>query len=213
MNPNVTAVLGGSFDPIHLGHTDIAAQLLRRYGFAEILFVPAYQNPLKGRTRATTDDRLKLLELALAETNEPRFKISDWEIRRTTPSFTVDTLEQLQKTLGELVLAVGNDVFADFPRWRAPLKIFSLASIVVFSRMPHETNPCPEILESLGVSVEWIHNRAELPDGNWIEWCPLTVLPYSSTEIRSQLHAGKIPAGLGSSPLRFIKAHGLYTEE
>jgi len=208
----ITAVLGGSFDPVHLGHIDIARQLLARFDFKELLLVPAYRNPLKAGTNASTDDRIKLLELALGEANEPRLKVYDWEARRAAPSFTVDTLEQLQKTHGQLALAVGNEVFAQFTKWRAPLKIFSLANVVVFSRTPDVQNPCEEVLESLGITVAWEENRAELPDGNWIEWVPLTVLPYSSTEIRSQLLEGKTPAGLGSAPLRFIKDQGLYAE-
>ncbi len=207
-----TAVLGGSFDPIHRGHVDIAKQLVARFDFAKVLFVPAYQNPLKAHTRASSDQRMEMIRLALADANEPRFELCDWEIKRPAPSFTVDTLEFLRTIEGPLCLLVGNEVFAEFSRWRAPLQIFKLASVVCFSRTPVANNPCAAVLESLGLNPEWKNDRAELGNGNTLDWCPLTVLPYSSTAIRAELAQGGTPDGLSSSPLRFIKNHRLYAE-
>jgi len=205
-------VLGGSFDPIHLGHIDIAKQLMGRYDFAEILFVPAFQNPLKTGPRASAKERAQLIETAIADANEKRFRLFDWETKQAGPSFTVDTLEHLHNTKGDLALLVGDDVFADFPKWKSPHKIFSIASVVVFSRTRKAHNPCPEVMKTLGIEVKWVGNRATFPRGNFVEWCPLETLPFSSTEIRAQLLAQQPTPGLSSSSLRFIKEHKLYAE-
>lgn len=197
------ALLGGSFDPIHLGHVDIARQLLTRYSFSELYFVPAFQNPLKGGPLATAAQRLEMVKLALSETNEPRFHVLDWEAKRLERSYTVETLERFVKDQGPVTLLLGNEVFREFDRWKDPHRILDLAPLVVFSRAG-QVDPRPEIFKKLGLTPE-TQSR--------VTWLRLNVLPYSATEIRRQLAQKTKPAGLSPLVQRFIKNHALYSEE
>ncbi len=196
------ALFGGSFDPIHLGHLNIARQLLIQFSFSELYFVPAFQNPLKGATNANADQRRQMVELAIAEANEPRFHVLDWELKREFRSYTVDTLDLFVKMNGDTALLIGDEVFREFLSWKEPQKILQLAHVIVFSRL-NQTDPRGEVLSALG---------APSPLQKPVAWVPLEVLPVSSTEIRRQLFEKTEPQGLSPLVRRFIKDHALYTE-
>ena len=197
------ALLGGSFDPIHLGHVDIARQLLAHYPFSDLYFVPAFQNPLKGGPLATASQRTEMVNLALSETNEARFHVLDWEATRLERSYTVETLKRFVQSEGPVTLLLGNEVFAEFDRWKDPQRILELANVVVFSRAG-QVDPRPDIFKKLGLSSQL---QAK------VEWLRLNVLPFSATEIRRQLAQKTKPPGLSPLVQRFIKNQGLYSEE
>jgi nicotinate-nucleotide adenylyltransferase len=131
-------VFGGTFDPVHVGHLAIARAALESAGLDRVVFVPARQSPLKDRgPLAPADDRLAMLRAATRD--EPRFVVSDLELERDGPSYTVDTLEAL-KSEGDLFLILGSDALADIERWRSPDRIRSLATILV-ARRPGAPEP------------------------------------------------------------------------
>ena len=125
-------VFGGTFDPVHVGHLAIANEALDELGLDYVYFVPARRSPLKqDGPMASAEDRLAMLTAATRD--EPRFRVSQIELDRTGPSFTVDTLESLRSE-GELFLILGSDAYADFERWREPARIRELATIVLAAR-------------------------------------------------------------------------------
>ena len=125
-------VFGGTFDPVHVGHLAIANAALDELELDRIYFVPARRSPLKqDGPVASAEDRLAMLIAAIA--GEPRFHVSELELDRKGPSFTVDTLEALRGE-GDLFLILGSDAYADFERWRDPARIRALARVVLAAR-------------------------------------------------------------------------------
>ena len=125
------ALFGGSFDPPHFGHLNLAIEMLEREGFEEVIWVPAAQSPFKGPATEAMH-RLAMVRLATAPVAE--FKVLDLEIRRVGKSYTVDTLEALGCTPERFVLLVADDVYATFDQWRRADRIKELVDILVVSR-------------------------------------------------------------------------------
>jgi nicotinate-nucleotide adenylyltransferase len=178
-------VFGGTFDPVHVGHLAIANAALEELGLDRVLFVPARRSPLKDDAPvASANDRVAMLEASIV--GEPRFHLSRAELDREGPSFTVDTLEQLQAQ-GELFLIVGSDAYADLERWKDPARIRALATIVVASR-PGAPNA---------------------PQGARVLDAPM--LDISSHELRARAARGRSLRYLVmEDALRYIEEHRLY---
>ena len=92
-------ILGGTFDPVHRGHLEIARRAVEEASFERIVFIPAAQPRLKsGEPTATAQQRLEMLGLAIGDT--PGFEVSDSELHRSGPTLTVETLRELRDQLG-----------------------------------------------------------------------------------------------------------------
>jgi len=129
-------VMGGSFDPVHFAHLAIAELAAEQLNLDKVIFIPAWIAPHKldkaGNAKHAAR-RLEMLKLATAD-NE-KFEVSEIEIQRKGPSYTIDTLYQLrEKYHGEFFLIIGSDNYLTFDTWRAPEKILELASLVVYDR-------------------------------------------------------------------------------
>lgn len=132
-----TGVFGGSFDPVHYGHLLLAEQCLELAQLDRILFIPAAQSPLKSHSPLASDrNRVEMLQLAIAD--HPQFAVSDLELKRGEISYTVDTLHELKSLYPDdtLYLMIGADSLKDFPRWKSPKIISSLAQLLITTR-PH----------------------------------------------------------------------------
>ena len=142
-----TALYGGSFDPPHLGHLAIARQVLERISVDRLVFIPASHSPLKvGTPTVSDDDRLEMLRLATE--GEPRFAVSDLELRKGGISYTVDTLRawrQLEPDV-DLIFIAGMDSLLTLHAWHEPLEIVRLCKFVTFRR-PGFPLPSPEELK------------------------------------------------------------------
>jgi nicotinate-nucleotide adenylyltransferase len=128
-------ILGGTFDPVHLGHLRAAQETLDLLGLDEMLFVPVAVPPHKpGNTIASFQARRQMLQLAVG--GNPRFRVSDIERRMPGKSYTVNTLEQLHRENpgAELFFLVGGDAFFEIDTWYRFMEIFRLAAIVVLRR-------------------------------------------------------------------------------
>ena len=129
-------ILGGTFDPPHLGHLLIAETARVALGLELVLFVPAGEPWLKSGQRITpAAHRLRMVELAT--TDNPDFCVSDCEVRREGASYTADTLRELRGTYQpetELYFIVGSDVLDQFHRWKAPDCILRLCRLAVIER-------------------------------------------------------------------------------
>ncbi|MCH7745313.1 MAG: nicotinate-nucleotide adenylyltransferase, partial [Chloroflexi bacterium] len=129
-------IFGGTFDPIHLGHLIVAEEASALLGLDEMLFVPAGQPWFKAGDAITeARHRMAMVELAIA--SNPRFRASDIELTRIGPTYTVDTLIELQEQLepdSEMYLILGLDSLQEIDRWHSPERVFELATVVGMSR-------------------------------------------------------------------------------
>ena len=133
------AVLGGSFNPVHIGHLALADAVCAEFGYDKVLFVPTAEPPHKKPAAdfASAADRLAMLRLAVA--GNPRFEVSDAEIARGGISYTYDTLEEFsEKYRGELSarigLIMGSDLLSGFHLWQNADKIAENADLILASR-------------------------------------------------------------------------------
>ena len=150
-------VFGGTFDPVHNGHLIVAEEARTRLNLAEIILVPAGQPQLRGSPLIlSAEHRLKILRLAIAD--KPQFKLSTIEIERTGPSYTVDTIAELQDELGkgeELFFILGWENLARLPEWREPTRLIEMCYLVA---APRPGYPRPD-LKALEILIPGISQR------------------------------------------------------
>jgi nicotinate-nucleotide adenylyltransferase len=132
-------IFGGTFDPIHLGHLILAEQCREQGELDEVWFVPAARPPHKlDRTLTRFEQRAEMIALAIA--GQRAFRLEELEKDRAGPSYTADTLDELQRryTEHEFWLLTGSDTVADLPTWHAPRRVVALAGLLVAGRPGHE---------------------------------------------------------------------------
>lgn len=194
-------ILGGSFDPVHLGHLVMADVCREQLKLDEVWFVPAGHPPHKtDRELAPAKNRSEMLEFALA--GIPEFQISDIELKKDSTSFTVETLEQLaaEEPERELFLIIGADSLHDFPTWKEPARIAELARIVVVNRGRQDPPALEEIEEKLGPEVADRIRIVNIPG-----------IDISSTDIRHRIRSGHSIRFLVPKAVEaYVNEHELY---
>lgn len=168
-----SGILGGSFDPIHLGHLIVADDVLRRLALDRVVFVPAFRPPHKHGPLADYRHRLEMVRRATAF--HPQFDVSAIEAGRPGPSFTVDTLAALRAAdpADRLYFILGQDQYATMERWHRPERIPHLARLVVMSRpgtdrpalFPGHSPARVRFLDVIPVAVSAAAVRARLAKG------------------------------------------------
>ena len=193
-------ILGGTFNPPHLGHLICAQEAYRQLGLDRVTLIPARIPPHKPvEDEPGAEHRLKLCRLAVLG-DEERFDVSDLEIVRSGPSFTVDTLEELHSSApdNELFLIVGGDIAVGLPSWHRPKRVLSLATLAVAKRR--------------GTSRAAVDGALRgLPGGERARFFHMPRIAVSSTMLRERVHAGQpikyfVPDAVAS----YIERHGLY---
>ena len=195
-------VLGGTFDPVHQGHLVIAEEAIGRLNLAEILFVPAGQPWLKmDYPISSAEHRVQMVRLAIAD--KPGFKLSTMEIERDGPTYTVDTIAQLQAQLGtgtELFFILGWDNLNELPQWREPARLVKLCHLVA---IPRPGYPLPD-LDSLEAVIPGLTSSTIILNTPEID--------ISASEIRQTVAQGLSISHLVPEPVdRYIREHRLYT--
>jgi len=198
------ALFGGTFDPIHLGHTTVADAAARQIGAERVIFIPARISPLKGFFPfARDDDRLKMIELAIA--GHASFAASDCELKRPAPSYTLDTVRQFQRDYGpgtQIHWLIGADGVGDLVHWH---KVQELIDECFLTTMRRPGFPRPDFDR---FEPRWGSQRVAKLKQNIIE-TPLVNV--SSTEVRKRLAAGEdVTEVLHPDVLRYIRVHKLY---
>ncbi|MBI1320904.1 MAG: nicotinate (nicotinamide) nucleotide adenylyltransferase [Candidatus Hydrogenedens sp.] len=192
-NPPRIGVLGGTFDPIHNAHLELARAAQAQARLDKVLFVVAAQPPHKrGGVTAPAEDRLRLVQVALL--GEPGMEACPLELERPGPSYTADTLRELSKRHpgAEFFLILGLDALADLPGWREPETILQHARVLVASR--------PDQGDAIDPSLEGHYDFLEFPPNDM-----------SSTEVRARLQQGDPVADLLPAPvIEAIRETGLY---
>ena len=118
MGKKVTVLFGGTFDPVHLAHTAVAAAAGDALGAGSIIFIPARRSPLKALgPEASDEDRLAMLKLALS--GNTRFDITDYELKKSGPNYTIETVRHFKKQFegDEIYWLLGADTLDDLPHW------------------------------------------------------------------------------------------------
>jgi nicotinate-nucleotide adenylyltransferase len=143
-------ILGGTFNPPHLGHLICAQEAYLQLGLDRVTLIPARMPPHKPvEDEPGAEHRLELCRLAIGR--DERFSVSDLEINREGPSYTVDTLEELHSSAPdqELFLIVGGDIAAGLPTWHRPERVLSLATLAVAKRRGTPKAAVDQALSSL----------------------------------------------------------------
>ena len=199
MNPKnrrgAVGIFGGSFDPPHTAHIEMARLARDFLGLDLIVFVPACSSPPKfGNHAAAFDERVKMLEIALGGFSGS-YEISRIEAHSNGVSFASDTVAKFAERFpdADLYWLAGADMAASIPHWRGAEKLFSLAKFAVFERA--------------GVSFDF----ATLPPEMRFAKIPMRGAAVSSSRIRAELKRGISPVrGLDKNVLAYIKSRGLY---
>jgi len=193
-------VLGGTFDPVHLGHLAVAGEAQAGLGLDEVLLVPAGRPRL--RTAAVTPAGHRLAMLRLAVAGKPHFKVSTMEIERPGPSYTVDTIAALQEQYGggaEIYFILGWGNLAQLPQWREPERLVRLCSIVT---VPRPGWPRPD-LAALEARVPGISKRVIFLEKPYLD--------VSASAIRGLVARGQPFRHLVPGPVAdYITEHKLY---
>ncbi len=179
MTKSKIGVLGGTFDPIHLGHLIVAEDIRQKLGLGEVLFVPAGCPWLKLKEEkpiSAAEHRLAMVRLAVA--SNPYFKVSTLELDRPGLSYSIDTVLELKAKLSagaEIYFIVGPDALAELPRWKDPGRLVEICQVVGIGR-PGYAQADLNILES---SIPGVSQRIMLMDVPQID--------ISATEIRRRV--------------------------
>lgn len=194
-------ILGGTFDPIHLGHLAIAEDALSRLDLGRVILIPAGRPWLKSdQTVTAACHRLAMVRLAIQD--RPGLEVSTIEIDRPGPTYTVDTLTELREELGsrvELYLILGMDSVRDLRRWRHPEQLFKMCTIVAVSRLDS-----PD-LSSAEIEREFPSARGRIRSIRG------PMLDISATVIRERVAEGRsISDKVPTSVERYIREHRLY---
>jgi nicotinate-nucleotide adenylyltransferase len=211
------AVLGGSFNPIHDGHLLLADDVREQLGLDRVLFVPAAAPPHKAATLlAAAADRYEMVRRATAE--HPRFAVSDVELRRAGPSYTVDTLSALAAGGDELFYIVGSETFLDLLTWREPRRVASLARLVVIPRagsvFDTEGAAAQKVLHEIGVEGGFVHAGGGPPPSRGVLIVHATSLPLSASDLRRRVREGRsLVYRVPPAVIEYVRAHGLYRAE
>jgi nicotinate-nucleotide adenylyltransferase len=183
-------ILGGTFDPVHLGHLVLAASARDQLATDVLLLIPNYQSPLKpGQPHASFTDRMEMLKLAIEGT--VGFTISDIEGRRQGVSYMIDTLDALQKQYPDdaLHLIMGSDASSDLASWHESERILEMAQIAAVAR----SGAVPQ--HGSHVSETIVMPRVDI----------------SASQIRDRLARGLSIDFLTPAPVvAYIREHGLY---
>ena len=174
-------ILGGTFDPIHLGHLIVAEEARVGRDLRRVVFIPAGQPRLKGeQPQATAEQRLRMVELAVAA--NPHFRVARNEVARPGPTYTVDTLAELQRQLGPettLCFILGLDALAQFHRWKDPERLIEMCELIIASRPG---------FQNTGILDEQLARYPTL--GGRISLLNIPRIDISSTDIRQRAARG-----------------------
>jgi nicotinate-nucleotide adenylyltransferase len=204
-------ILGGTFDPIHIGHLRMALESYEVLGLAKVHLVPCYEPVHRSLPAASPEDRLAMT--VCAADNEPSLYADAREIQRKGPSYTIDTLEEIRQEMPNtpLCLLIGIDALIGFPTWHRFMEILDFAHLIVAYRPSFQmptTGVLADIVKSrLQHEKAYIH--ANLAGG--ILTLPMTALEISASEIRKQIAMGRNPRYLlPDSVYEYIQQHGIY---
>lgn len=191
------ALYGGTFDPVHLGHLEVARRVSALFEIEKVVFIPAQLAPHKVG-RSVTEPIHRYAMLALATQNDPELVISTFELDAPDRRYTVDTVAEFQRMLGgdaELFFIMGADSWSEITTWREWERLLKMANHIVVTRPGYEVAPAPEGL------------------GDRIFFTDAVMKDISATNIRrlaSEGHYDELEQLVPQSVVNYIKKYGIY---
>jgi nicotinate-nucleotide adenylyltransferase len=202
-------LLGGTFDPIHMGHLDAAAAAQRELGLTEVWIMPSHLPPHRPQPIASSHHRFAMVALAVA--GRQSWRASDLEVARAEPSYTEETLARLHAdgfAPDELVFIVGADAFADIASWYAYPRVLDMARFAVVSR---PGAPVTALRARVPALAERMTDGRDAAPPSAIVLLDQPTLDVSATAIRRLLAEGRPVTGLVPPAVaQHIDQHGLY---
>jgi nicotinate-nucleotide adenylyltransferase len=198
-------ILGGTFNPIHMGHLIMAEEVCKRHHLSKVIFIPAYIPPHK-YVDDLTDARHRYQMVKEAINENDKFEVSDLEIKREGRSYTIDTVHEILGHYGEeceMFLIMGADSLNELELWKDIKRLSQLCHFVIINRPGFSTDASPRLAELIGddsiLDIERLRIEIE----------PIRI---SSTGIRKRIHdrieiKGLVPECVET----YIKEHGLYS--
>lgn len=209
--PRRIGVLGGTFDPVHIGHLRGALEVAESLALDELRLTPSARPPHRGTPQVSAQDRLAMVECAVA--GVAPLVVDARELQRDKPSYTIDTLELMRAELAasdQVFLLLGWDAFCGLPTWHRWEELLQHCHILVLQRPDADSEP-PDALRNL-LAARSVSDPLALkgPSGQ-IAFVWQTPLAVSATQIRQLLASGKSVRFLvPDAVLAYIDAHGLY---
>ena len=203
--PKRIGIMGGSFDPVHIGHVHLAADARRQAGLDQVLLIPARLQPFKlDRQPASGEDRMEMLRLALLD--EPGIEPCSYELDREGVSYTFLTLRAMQERFGpeaQLYFIIGADSLLKLETWKNAEELLRNYAYIVGSRPGYQDQELKDCREDLhrryGTEILWIENEQ---------------FDISATRIRERLAAGETAEGLIPPRVEeYIRSRGLYRND
>ena len=197
-------ILGGTFDPIHLGHLMVAEEARVSLNLDQVIFIPAGRPWFKSQQHVT-DVKHRLAMVKCATASNPYFSVSEIETTRSGPTYTVETLRELREKYSpedQLFFIIGLDSLREVDRWQHPEQLFEMATLVGVSRPGHEDFD-PASLDAIAPGAS---DNVVMLDGPLVE--------ISATDLRHRVATGvSIRYRVPESVEAYIREHGLYLSE
>ena len=207
-------ILGGTFDPIHFGHLRIAQEMLNCFPNADVSLMPAAYPSHRAEPSASAEQRIKMLEMALADS--PSLNIDPRELNRTEPSYSAVTLKQIRAEEQSkcLIFLMGTDAFAKFDQWHKWQELPKLTNILVVGRAGTDLPKEGAVADFYQANkMDNITDLSLYPSGK-VAYLELPHLEISSSQIRALINRGKSPRFLLPSViLNYIETHNLYRQK
>ena len=211
------AILGGTFDPIHLGHVALADAAQKQLDLEEIIWMPSGLPGHRGAPVAGAKHRLAMLELAVA--GKPKSRIDAAELQSKEQTYTVHTLQRLRRQFGEqqpLVVLLGTDSFLTLPSWLRWEELFDLAHFAIANRpgyLPGQSDTPKELAAQMAQRSDRRERLAASPAGK-IASFDMPQFDISASAIRESIALGKPPCDLlAPAVLAYIQSNQLYRKE
>lgn len=204
-------LLGGTFDPIHIGHLRMALEIQEIFQLEKIHVIPCYEPVHRPHPCASPEQRFEMVKCAVQDM--PNFIADPREIKRAKSSYTIDTITEMRHEMPNtpLCLLLGVDAFLDFPNWHRYEKILECAHLIIAHRPNYHLPTEGLIADLLKVRLDnnSINMREKLGGKIWLQ--PITALEISSSTIRSQLSNKKNPKYLVPDVIyQYIKQYEIY---
>ncbi len=223
--PERVGLFGGTFNPIHRGHVQVALDVLQRIHLDKIYIIPSSLPPHKSKGKlAPIQDRLAMVRMAIAE--NPRLEVCESEINRAGPSYSIDTVKHCKAALGasaRTFFILGVDAFLEIDTWKAFDRLFDETAFVVMSRPGngHNGQWTPALRQKVASYVkERISPEYSMSDAgdtlvhsrkHTIHLLPVTPMDISSSQIRAMIQEGRpIDDRVRSQVAHYIQTRGLY---
>lgn len=216
------ALYGGTFDPVHAGHSGVARGLLRLFALDEVLFIPAYVAPHKRERRVSpAHDRYAML--ALATQGEERFRVSAVELSAPERPYTVETLSGFRERAGQttrLFFVMGADSWEEITTWREWERVLTLTDTIVVTRPGYELPTAHvtgeirrRVVDARGRTREEVGVELEKSEGPRVFLTDASNVEASATEVRAAVERGelgRLDALVAPAVAEYIKKYGLY---